>query len=528
MEGGSTSAVLTYLCRILESLEQKDLVYSILQFLLASPSNFDSAPPPPSRPDHKLSLSRRKSIDALNALTEIAANPSPSLFNLRDLALLGLESSNEQTVLATLRLLVAVLLKHSSFADLLIRTMPGRPAKQRSVGAANAELGQLLSTAMMVVVDDPTLNDSYDDYLKDATWNVGSRLLPSEDYSGQGENALRPALKLKEGDPIMRELLHCLENFFTNSVIINLSLTEVLISIASSPSMSLDGWLLVDPSKYIYENSITEPHSELKSQQPKPVADILSQIRLAYRQPRWASNDTPVLAGVLQNLVGKVQQWRRDISDFDVLVAARRHLLREGSGPVPDVKKPQQQQQQHKSTESLSSLNDISSDYRGSPHRLSQQREWSSPESRTSRQRQGGLSTSSATSPDSRSTHSPSVTSPRAATAEDLTKRLATPFPVNQSAESIQSDGHENPVTEENENGNDNDNENENDVEVEDEQIPHGQVTLGHVLTNVVILYEFLLELTAVAQVRGNLLKEVGYPDLEASGEIVTEERREE
>ena len=35
--------------------------------------------------------------------------------------------------------------------------------------------------------------------------------------------------------------------------------------------------------------------------------------------------------------------------------------------------------------------------------------------------------------------------------------------------------------------------------------------TLGHVLTNVVILYEFLLELSAVVQVRGSLFEEAGY-----------------
>jgi len=42
----------------------------------------------------------------------------------------------------------------------------------------------------------------------------------------------------------------------------------------------------------------------------------------------------------------------------------------------------------------------------------------------------------------------------------------------------------------------------------------HGQswVTLGHVLTNIVILYEFLLELSAVVQARGSLFEEAGYP----------------
>lgn len=42
--------------------------------------------------------------------------------------------------------------------------------------------------------------------------------------------------------------------------------------------------------------------------------------------------------------------------------------------------------------------------------------------------------------------------------------------------------------------------------------------TLGHVLTNVIILYEFLLELSATMQVRGSLYEEAGYPGVGVRG----------
>jgi hypothetical protein len=46
----------------------------------------------------------------------------------------------------------------------------------------------------------------------------------------------------------------------------------------------------------------------------------------------------------------------------------------------------------------------------------------------------------------------------------------------------------------------------------EDDEVERAPVaTLGHVLTNVVILYEFLLELSAVVQARGSLFEEAGY-----------------
>lgn len=142
---------MTYLYRILESIHQEDLVHRILHFLLASPDWT-------AKKKADMSLSRRKSLDVLAAFSEEAARPSPSLFNLRDLALLGLQSTNRQTVLATLRLLTIVLQRHHPFARSLIRTVPGQPAKQRTVGAQNAELENLLLMATSIV-DDPALND---------------------------------------------------------------------------------------------------------------------------------------------------------------------------------------------------------------------------------------------------------------------------------------------------------------------------------------------------------------------------------
>lgn len=81
----------------------------------------------------------------------------------------------------------------------------------------------------------------------------------------------------------------------------------------------------------------------------------------------------------------------------------------------------------------------------------------------------------------------------RTAAMEALRQRLATPFPTAatqpQSTESA-----DEPATREDD---------------EAERTP--VATLGHVLTNVVILYEFLLELSAVVQARGSLFEEAGY-----------------
>lgn len=506
MEGGSTSAVLTYLCRILESIEQADLVYSILHFLLASPSDSDSAIPTGA----SISVSRRKSLDALTAFAEEAAQPSPSLFNLRDLALLGLQSPNEQTILATLRLLTVILQRHPSFADLLIRTIPGRPAKQRTVGALNAEIQQLLSIATSVV-GDPTLDDSYDNYLKDATLTVESRFCVHSPAEGDltADDAVDRPLELREDDPIMRQLLGCLETFFTNSVIINLALTEILISIASSHLISLDGWLLVDPSKYDYKSSVGSfPPEATTLNEETPVADVLAKIRTAYREPTWSSSDTPVLSAVLQKLVQQIQQWRRDMPDFDVLVAARRDLLHQ-EDEVPSTPGLLRQP-----TEPPTAMT-------AAPVHVRQESRPATPRGRGPGPVPRDLSSEASPSPQRPTTAigSPLWGSPgrpppsrgssvsRAAAAEELRKRLAMPFDVDvdratvaKNTESTTSEANPTSPVEDS----------EQQAAVDDATVCK-PATFGHVLTNVVILYEFLLEITAVVQVRGNLFEEAGY-----------------
>ncbi|KAF7182909.1 hypothetical protein CNMCM7691_002653 [Aspergillus felis] len=463
VEGGSTAAVLTYLYRILESIEQHDLVHRILHFLLASPSDSE----PMSKMD--MSSSRRKSLDVLAAFSEGAARPSPSLFNLRDLALLGLQSTNRQTVLATLRLLTVVLQRHHSFARSLVRTDSGQPAKQRTVGALNAELAQLLGLATSIV-HDPTLNDSFENYLKDASWILEARLstLPAEDDFEDD----RP-LQLRKEDPILRELLNLLGTFFTNSVMVNLALTEVLKSIASSHLVSLDGWLLVDPMKYDFSAApTTESDSTL---------EILEQIQLAYHEPSWSSADVPMLTCVLQRLVQQIQGWRRDISDFDILIAARRDLLHQGNDPRQSPSRSRQASVPPtggSSEKPIARMAQVGADF-GSPRgragrSLDVQSVASTPQRAAARSPARDPSVLSAATRESSMT--------RQSAAEELRKRLAEPLQVRPQPQRPRSDADEAEDVTEPAGGHTDRSE---DAIVND---PSESATLGHVLTNTVIL----------------------------------------
>ncbi|KAB8238183.1 uncharacterized protein BDW43DRAFT_306873 [Aspergillus alliaceus] len=489
VEGGSTAAVLTYLYRILESIDQDDLVHRILHFLLASPSDTEV----PTSLKVNMSVSRRKSLDVLAAFSEEAAKPSPSLFNLRDLALLGLQSANRQTVLATLRLMAVILQRHHTFARSLIRTVPGQYAKQRTVGALNAELEQLIGMATSIV-DDPTLNDSFEDYLKDASCILESHLYVPPAETNLEED--RP-LEIRQEDPIVQELLNCLDTFFTNSVIVNLALTEVLMSIASSHLISLDGWLLVDPSKYVYDE---QPSAEGS-------IEILEQIQMTYHEPSLSRSDTPTLTSALQKLVLQIQQWRKDMPDFDILVAARRDLLHQEDA-TKDTNRPQQS-----SEASLRPPSDRQ------PRKVPLDSDIESPRGRSSLvQDPSGTSSSrlaaggspfrehSTGSPGSRGSSSPRITA-----AEELRKRLAKPFQVDHPHKAPGAGEELEPTA-------DGAGENGSESAIADEE-PRS-ATLGHVLTNVVILYEFLLEVSATVQARSTLFGEAGYPGVGWNGPL--------
>lgn len=462
--GGSTAAVLTYLCRILNSVYQGELVHRILHFLLAS------APP---KEQMDMSASRRKSLTVLAALSSEAAQPPPSLFNLRDLALLGLQSSNRQTVLATLRLLTVVLQRHHPFARSLVHTIPNQPAQQRSIGAFNAELEQLVGQAT-ALIDDPKLNESYENYIADATWVLESRLcLPVT--TGDGAEAIPLPMQLQQDDPLVKSLFECLGTFFTNSVIVNLALTGVFISLASSHLFSLDGWVLVDPAQY--DASV-----------PDGTDDALDRIRQAYQAPTWPPSADPTLTCAVQRLVDQVRQWQRDLPDFDVLIAARRKLLQQDGRALTqdrsrEPSEPRAPTPADRTHPSFPGSPDPAASRGRSPLPSSSPAVAPSPARREE---------STAPLTDSRGT---SVS--RTAAAEALRQRLATPFPPTAAAAAAA-------LTAE-----------DTDSITPEEPTVGGErasaATLGHVLTNVVILYEFVLELSAVVQVRASLFEEAGY-----------------
>lgn len=290
VEGGSTAAVVTHVSQILLALDHFQLVDRILRYLLASPS-IAQAPKEKTHRRQRMSVSRRKSIDHLRALAEVADSPSPNLFNLLDLMVMSLKSSHPETVNACLKLLSVIVEKHHPHVlTSLFRLEPSsRSQGQRGVNHLNGHLCKLFDYAH-AIGSNAELDTSYQAALLDGqvlleqhscfAANQANELLDSRDMTITRECKLFEALAT------------LLWNFFANDTVTNLYLTETVISLAACEHMDVHGWLLPSGAGGKVED-----------------------------------NSAYNIMFVISELAEQVHHWRSQFSEWDDLIASRRLAL---------------------------------------------------------------------------------------------------------------------------------------------------------------------------------------------------------
>ena len=357
IDGGSSVAVLTYLQRILSSLDHPELIHLILHYLLSIPEQ--PVAKSPSTPRSRTSARRRKSLDLLSVYAEGEERPSPALFNLVDLILASLRSSNQQTVAATLKLVSVILRRHHPYAiTTLLRITPAAEETSRTVGAHNKELAYLLSLAEDVG-GDGDFNESYDCYLKDninlieyhpcatdllATRQDNSASRKQSVASTLGNTTLRELYPhtLRPEDPLLQGMVSVLENFFFNTVETNLSVTEAIVDLASCGYMRLEGWLLVDPAKYQFPTHSLDDSgggqkdfTSFAGSKPNLVRSAEENAYSAYivalREPTWSSYNTPTLVAALECVLSQLNYYKGQIPDYSTNLSARRQAFQVSS-----------------------------------------------------------------------------------------------------------------------------------------------------------------------------------------------------
>ncbi|KAI9731276.1 MAG: hypothetical protein M1818_007901 [Claussenomyces sp. TS43310] len=341
IDGGSSVAVLTYLRRILESLEHPDMIHLILHYLLALPDTAAVI----GFGTRKVSAARkRKSMDLatmMAAQAEIGA--TPTIFNLVDLILGSLQSKNQQTVSVTLQLISVLLRRHHRYAVTTL-VKAGRTISeesQRPIGVHEFEMEFLLTLAGEINTDQ-SIDEAYENHVKDSMLLLESHpcsqiLINPKPVNGTakfpGAQASIPGAPkdvrthtLRHDDPLLKSLLNVLETFFINPVETNLSLTEAIIDLAACGFMNITGWLVPDPIKYIYDEDLDD-ESEPLNLIASPRKDEQEQMRAVYRaqcRPSLPDASLPPLLLLLRTLTSQVLMYRDSVPRFDDLLLQRR------------------------------------------------------------------------------------------------------------------------------------------------------------------------------------------------------------
>ncbi|KIW70465.1 hypothetical protein PV04_02733 [Phialophora macrospora] len=497
VEGGSTAAVIDHLSQILRALHHLQLVDRILQYLLASP-NMPQHPRDRSHRRQRMSVSRRNSIDHLKALAEVADSPSPNLFNLLDLMVMSLKSIHAQTVNACIRLL-SVILEHHHWHVLpnLFKLEPSTMAPgQRGVKHLNASLLKLIDYSA-TIAKNPDMDASYQGALLD-----GQVILEQHSCFRIDDSDVDPAdttiMSISRECKLFEAILALLRTFFGNDTTTNLSLTRAILDLAACQHMNVHGWLLPSGGKLD-----TEDRSTLN------------------------------ITFVVSDLVEQVRQWRSQFTEWDQLII-RRRLELDDEDPFLRPSNPRSVSGQTKdTTTSVRKISPSSSNSRSRPTtpKKTSTTEFGSIDSAVSMSRghRGSLvERTLAHSPLRRSIpvqpeqddvqaqpHEPMILPPAYATlktqiqlfyakapeeaSESLPvhagrKQTSSPAPEQRQAPRGSDDsGTATPVGGQDENG------------------PRGQVSLSHILTNAIILQEFILELTAIIQLRATFFNEVDF-----------------
>ena len=327
-DGGSSVAVLTYMANILDALDHQDLVHMILRYLLAMP---DSGPATPLlAPATPTALRRQSSLNLLSGASKDEEMVDPNLFSLVDLILNGITSRNPQTAVAALKLSSVLLNRHTDYTmTTLIKVVPSpTPMKRRTVGALSVESEVLLDIAASVSYDE-CLDDAYTTALQDI-------VAPLENQSTLLAADKTPPATLASNDPFLAAIAGLFRSFLTNSVDVNLALTEAVMHLAMRSQISLEGWLAVPASSYTYTPSQVLDTVNILDLMDEEERVAVDSLRTAHRRPHWEEDRAPLLLDLLVQLQSQIEEIRASAVNVSTLIVKRIEILGgvEKDGPI--------------------------------------------------------------------------------------------------------------------------------------------------------------------------------------------------
>ncbi|KAL8775347.1 MAG: hypothetical protein Q9209_000355 [Squamulea sp. 1 TL-2023] len=514
---------MTYLRCIFESITHTDIIRLLLHYMLGSPGE-QQRDKKSSRPT---TLARRRKSETL--ITNNANrpdDPSPDLLTLTHILQGYLASRNQQTVTASLRLLATILrLWHDTAATRLFKVQLGA-GKQRPIEVHDQYLDNLYSMGEDIL-DDDILEASYETHLQDAQVIIelhscsAQQLIHAEDDSSAAPFAQQDRWTVQQHgiipeDPLFICLLSLLEDFLVNDIEINLSLSETLAALASCSKTSLEGWLLGPSSTETSHTAFggtTKTASHPTTTGPAPTSSL---------------NTTSPILTRLSALIKRIDKFRGEIQDFDIYLAERRHVFRVGEeideavADVPirrshdlgdgQVSKHRDQVAIGSISERLNSSNSVSRS--SSPRGRRQgdvEHHQAPPKSLVGRLSQLRLSPSRSPSKKSETPYSLSRlrrTSTSSRTSSGLPSPRGPPDVLQRKIRLKVDSGRRRRLRENTDSEASSMRSGSSRAEPDDGDEMR-EISLSHLLTNIIILQEFILELAAIIQVRASFFGEV-------------------
>lgn len=165
---------------------------------------------------------------------ELAADPS--LFSVTDLLRMYLSHEDTSVVAAAARLLACMLQKCPFLGARCFRV-------DKSKMAGLVTLDQHRKDVRLIADLSPPVQD-LEAYFHDILRLVSQSKLPVLVVEGEKEDALEQVYLMYQRDPILCSLVTHVSRFFTNSVILNMALTEAITAMVMIPPIALERWLM--------------------------------------------------------------------------------------------------------------------------------------------------------------------------------------------------------------------------------------------------------------------------------------------
>ncbi|KAK0906223.1 hypothetical protein LTR02_006094 [Friedmanniomyces endolithicus] len=534
-DAGSSVAVLTYMTSILDVLEHPDLIEMILTYLLAVPESIPVAPSTPATPVRPsmpprspTTTKKRQSLMLLTAPKDPDQGFEPALFNLTDLILNSVRSRGAQTAFSALKLTSRMIQRQRKYAfgtllkirrgkslssrqrislvpgeSLVVNTMSSGASQDaadgvtRTVGALELEVEgyRQMATALH---RGSFPEEAYGSLCDDVRHCIEGQIQPKSTDDNVVDQTETNTFALSPGDPLMRSLADLLRTFLTNSVDVNLALTQAIISIASCVELRLHAWLALDPANYNFDDAVPEAIQPWGAFLEDDEAAAWFALQQASRQPIWSAHKAPLIHTIIESLVGELAHVRSTVPNLDQLLAARQHMLQASTTPAQTVSEP---------TSLISST--VQPSFLDAPLRKQkpQGNHSRSSSNTTSALAQGRKAAHSRASSTQAASPSPSFIRPSDTTSakpnDSPAKRsiFQPPPPETTSTTDVLMQKLTFPAIK------------PHDAEEGAQEGGERAASLNHVLTNIVVLQQFVLELVAVLQVRAAVLgdREVRY-----------------